>query len=76
MMIQQPRERTKTYGDRRFNKTASTLWKNLPSETRNEQSLEIYLFRIACFYFMYTSYTDNFICFLRTSIFIFIIPRF
>jgi hypothetical protein len=59
MMIQQPRERTKTYGDRRFNKTASTLWKNLPSETRNEQSLEIfrknvlsYLFRIACFYFM------------------------
>ena len=52
MMIQQPRERTKTYGDRRFNKTASTLWKNLPSETRNEQSLEVYLFRIGCFYFM------------------------
>jgi hypothetical protein len=26
------------YGDRRFDKTASTLWNNLPSETRNEQS--------------------------------------
>jgi len=54
MMIQQPRVRTKTYGDRRFDKTASTLWNNLPSETRNEQSLEMlkknvktYLFRIA-----------------------------
>ena len=54
MMIQQPRVRTKTYGDKRFDKTASTFWNNLPSETRNEQSLEIfkkyaktYLFRIA-----------------------------
>jgi hypothetical protein len=42
------------YGDKRFDKTASTFWNNLPSETRNEQSLEIfkkyaktYLFRIA-----------------------------
>ena len=32
-MIQQPRVRTKTYGGRRFDKTASTLWNNLPSET-------------------------------------------
>ena len=54
MMIQQPRVRTQTYGDKRFDKTASTLWNNLPSETRNEQSLEFvkknvktYLFRIA-----------------------------
>ena len=54
MMIQQPRVRTKIYGDKRFDKTASTFWNNLPSETRNEQSLEIfkknfktYLFRIA-----------------------------
>jgi hypothetical protein len=37
-----------------FDKTASTFWNNLPSETQNEQSLEIfkknvktYLFRIA-----------------------------
>jgi len=58
-MIQQPRARTKTYGDKRFDKTASTLWNNLPSETRNEQSLEfvkknvkIYLFRIAYYDFM------------------------
>ena len=53
-MIQQPRVRTKTYGDKQFDKTASTFGNNLPSETRNEQSLEIfkknvktYLFRIA-----------------------------
>jgi hypothetical protein len=36
MMIQQPRVRTKTYGDKRFDKTASTFWNNLPSETLNE----------------------------------------
>jgi hypothetical protein len=41
-MIQQPRVRTQTCGDRRFDKTASTLWNNLPSETRNEQSLEFF----------------------------------
>ena len=52
MIIQQSRVRT-TYGDKRFDKTASTFWHNLPSEARNEQSLEIfkknvktYLFRI------------------------------
>jgi hypothetical protein len=42
MMIQQPRVRTQTYGDRRFDKIASPLWNNLPSETRNEQSLEFF----------------------------------
>jgi hypothetical protein len=41
-MIQQPRVRTKTYGDKRFDKTASTFWNNLPNETRNEQSFEIF----------------------------------
>ena len=30
------------YGDKRFDKTASTFWNNLPSETRYEQSLEIF----------------------------------
>ena len=40
MTIQQPRVRTKTYSDKRFDKTASTFWNNLPSETQNEQSLE------------------------------------
>jgi hypothetical protein len=42
MMIQQPRVRTQTCGDRRFDKTASTLWNNLHRETRNEQSLELF----------------------------------
>ena len=59
MIIQLSRVRTQTYGDRRLDKTASTLWNNLPSETRNEQSLDIfkknvktYLFRIAYYDFM------------------------
>jgi len=43
MMIQQLRVRTKTYGDRRFDKTASTLWNNLRSKIRNEQSLDFFL---------------------------------
>jgi hypothetical protein len=58
-MIQQPRVRTQTYDDKRFDKTASILWNNLPSETRNEQSLEFFkknvktdLFRIAYCDFM------------------------
>ena len=58
-MIQQRRVRTQTYGDKRFDKTASMLWNNLPSETRNEQSLEFFkknvktdLFRIAYCDFM------------------------
>jgi hypothetical protein len=29
MMIQQSRVRTQTYGDRQFDKTASTLWKTV-----------------------------------------------
>ena len=41
-MVQQPRVRTKAYGDKRFDKTTSTFWNNMPSETRNEQSLEIF----------------------------------
>ena len=40
-MIQQPRVRTKIYGDKRFDKTASTFWNNRPGETRNQKrSLE------------------------------------
>jgi hypothetical protein len=60
-MIQQPRVRTKTYGDKRFDKTASTFWNNLPSETRNEQSLEIFRENVKIYLF-------------RTSKFAFIIP--
>ena len=59
MIIQQRRVRTKTCGDKRFEKTASAFWNNLPNETRNEQSFEIfkknvktYLFRIAYYHFV------------------------
>ena len=58
-MIQQPCVRTNIYGDKRFEKTASAFWNNLPNETRNEQSFEIfkknvktYHFRIAYYDFM------------------------
>ena len=51
MVIPQPSVRTQTYGDRRFNKTASTLWNNLPSETRNEQSLEIFKKNVRTIFF-------------------------
>ena len=54
MLLSQPRVRTKTFGDRRFDKAASTLWNSLPSNIRHEQSVEIfkkqlktYLFRLA-----------------------------
>jgi len=56
--IKKPRVRTKTYGERRFDVAASSLWNGLPSNIQNEQSFELfqkevktYLFRLA-----YTSY--------------------
>ena len=59
MTIQQPCVKTKTYSDKRFDKTDSIFWNNLLSETQNEKSLEIfkknvktYLFRIAYYDFM------------------------
>ena len=49
-----PRVRTKTYGDRRFDKAAATLWNSLPGSLRNEKSLysfkrslKTHLFRLA-----------------------------
>ena len=33
-------ERTRTYGDRRFDTAAATLWNNLPNSLRNIQSLD------------------------------------
>ena len=55
MTIQQPRVRTTIYSDKRFDKTASTFWNNMPSETQNEifkKNVKIYLFRIAYYDFM------------------------
>ena len=41
-LIKPPRIRTKTYGERRFDKAASTLWNILPGQMRNEQSLSCF----------------------------------
>jgi hypothetical protein len=42
MTIQQPRVRTKTYSDKRFDKTASTFWNNLPPPFFLTFCLQIY----------------------------------
>ena len=53
MLLSKPRVRTKTFGERQFDRAASTLWNNLPSSIRHEQSMGIvkkqlntYLFRL------------------------------
>lgn len=39
-LLQQPRDvRTKTYGERRFDRAGATLWNDLPIHLRKEQSL-------------------------------------
>jgi hypothetical protein len=53
-LIKPPRIRTKTYGERFFDKAAATPWNILPGQLRNEQSLSCFkknvkthLFRLA-----------------------------
>jgi hypothetical protein len=41
-LIKPPRMRTKTYGERLFDKAAATLWNILPGQLRNEQSLFLF----------------------------------
>jgi hypothetical protein len=59
MLLSKPRVRTKTFGERQFDRAASTLWNNLPSSIRHEQSmgmfkkqLKTYLFRRCSFIFL------------------------
>jgi hypothetical protein len=42
LLVVQPKVRTKTYGERRFDKAASTLWNCLPSNIRHEQCIEAF----------------------------------
>jgi hypothetical protein len=42
MLVVQPKVRTQAYGERRFDKAASTLWNSLPSSIRHEQSIETF----------------------------------
>ena len=41
-LIKSPRIRTKTYGEKRFDKAAATLWNILHGQLRNEQSLSCF----------------------------------
>ena len=51
-LLVKPKVRTKTYGERRFDRAAAVLWNELPDELRNSQTvnafkknLKTYLFR-------------------------------
>ena len=53
-LLQVPTTRTKTYGNRRFDKTASTLWNNIPLQLKTvdllsafKSCLKTYLFKQA-----------------------------
>lgn len=41
-LVTVPSTRTKTYGERRFDKAAATLWNSLPSQLRNGHKLECF----------------------------------
>ena len=41
-LLQVPKTRTKTYGERRFDKAAATLWNALPSNLRLAKSVDIF----------------------------------
>jgi hypothetical protein len=42
LLLQVPTARTKTYGNRRFDKTASTLWNNIPLQLKTVDSLSAF----------------------------------
>ena len=57
-LIKPPRIRTKTYGERRFDKAASTLWNILPGQMRNEQSLSCFKKNVKTHFFR-LAYPDS-----------------
>ena len=48
--INPPRIRTKTYGERRFDKSAATLWNNLPHEIRVLDSIDAFKSKLKTFF--------------------------
>ena len=42
MLLEVTQTRTKTFGDRRFDKSASTLWNGLPVSLRLSKTLDIF----------------------------------
>ena len=57
MIVVQPKVRTKTCGERRFDKAASTLWNSLRSSIRHEQSIEAFKKQLKTLLFR-RSYSD------------------
>ena len=57
MIVVQPKVRTKTYGERRFDKAASTLWNSLRSSIRHAQSIEAFKKQLKTLLFR-RSYSD------------------
>ena len=48
-LLQVPRTKTKTYGDRSFRKAGSAVWNNLPNELRLETSVDIFKVKLKTF---------------------------
>jgi hypothetical protein len=46
-----PIVRTKSYGERRFHKAAASLWKDLPNELRNVQSVNVFKKKLKTHFF-------------------------
>ena len=57
MLVVQLKVRTKTYGERRFDKAASTLWNSLPSNIRHEQFIEAFKKRLKTLLFRHSDLT-------------------
>ena len=57
MLVVQLKVRTKTYGERRFDKAASTLWNSLPSNIRHEQSIEAFKKQLKTLLFRRSDFT-------------------
>jgi hypothetical protein len=60
MLVVQPKVRTKTNGERRFDKAASTLWNSLPSNIRHEQSIEAFKKHLQTLFFRRSDFTEFF----------------
>ena len=57
MLVVHPKVRTKTYGERRFDKAASTLWNSPPSSIRHEQSIGTFKKQLKTLFFR-PAYSD------------------
>ena len=60
MLVVQPKVRTKTYGERRFDKAASTLWNSLPNNIRHAQSIEAFKKQLKTLLFRSSDFTEFF----------------